>query len=225
MVLTPDEILKHEFTKKGSRAYIASEVDAFLDQINSDYETVISERDKLSNNNEQLQVKVDDLEAKREQINQSIFVAQEAADRLRHEADVEVKKQLMHAQESATKIISDARTKAEVEASNLAQENSDLITEQNELRAEVESFKNSFLKLLELQRTLLENDDLAEAVHRLPVGQTTANRVDQMTTDKDETFQSEIKNEAEPEKTENVEVAPEQGPIVVFPEADENNKL
>ena len=225
MVLTPDEILKHEFTKKGSRAYIASEVDAFLDQINSDYETVISERDKLSNNNEQLQVKVDDLEAKREQINQSIFVAQEAADRLKHEADVEVKKQLMHAQESATKIISDARTKAEAEASNLAQENSDLITEQNELRAEVESFKNSFLKLLELQRTLLENDDLAEAVHRLPVGQTTANRVDQMVTDKDETFQAEIENEAEPEKTENVEIAPEQGPIVVFPEADENNKL
>ncbi|MEX0380413.1 DivIVA domain-containing protein [Leuconostoc sp. MS02] len=225
MVLTPDEILKHEFTKKGSRAYIASEVDAFLDQINSDYETVISERDKLSNNNEQLQVKVDDLEAKREQINQSIFVAQEAADRLKHEADVEVKKQLMHAQESATKIISDARIKAEAEASNLAQENSDLITEQNELRAEVESFKNSFLKLLELQRTLLENDDLAEAVHRLPVGQTTANRVDQLVTDKDETFQSEVKNEVEPEKTENVEIAPEQGPIVVFPEADENNKL
>ena len=29
MGLTPDEILNHEFTKKGSRAYVASEVDAF----------------------------------------------------------------------------------------------------------------------------------------------------------------------------------------------------
>ncbi|MFH0348941.1 DivIVA domain-containing protein [Leuconostoc citreum] len=29
MALTPDEILNHDFTKKGSRAYIASEVDAF----------------------------------------------------------------------------------------------------------------------------------------------------------------------------------------------------
>ncbi|MDU7282159.1 MAG: DivIVA domain-containing protein, partial [Leuconostoc citreum] len=106
MALTPDEILNHDFTKKGSRAYIASEVDAFLDQVNGDYEAIIAERDRFANEKEQLQVKVDELEAKREQVNQSIFVAQEAAERLKKDADAEVKKQLMHAQESATKIIS-----------------------------------------------------------------------------------------------------------------------
>ena len=143
MGLTPDEILNHEFTKKGSRAYVASEVDAFLDQINSDYEVLIADRDRLVHENAQLQVRVDELEAKREQINQSIFVAQEAADRLKQDADAEVKKQLMHAQESATKIISDARTKAAAEATYLAEENAALVAEQNLLRAEVESFKDS----------------------------------------------------------------------------------
>ncbi|CCJ67074.1 Cell division initiation protein DivIVA [Leuconostoc pseudomesenteroides 4882] len=29
MALSPDEILNHEFTKKGSKAYVATEVDAF----------------------------------------------------------------------------------------------------------------------------------------------------------------------------------------------------
>ena len=227
MVLTSDEILKHEFTKKGSRAYIASEGDSFLDQVNGDYETIIAERDKLSNDNQQLQVKVDGLEAKREQVNQSIFVAQEAADRLRQEADGEVKKQLTHAQEAATKIISDARTKAEAEATSLAKENENLIKEQNAVRTEVANFKNSFLKLLDLQSKLLENDDLAAAVHLLPIGQATADRIDKIATIENETVMPVIASESDSKETEDEETTPDQGPIVVFPEARENedNKL
>ncbi len=142
MALTPDEILNHEFTKKGSKAYIATDVDAFLDQINGDYEALIAERDELKHQNELAQVKIEELESKRDQVNQSIFVAQEAADRLKQDADVEVKKQLTHAQESATKIINDARAKADADAVRLAQENADLTNEQNQLRTEVEDFKN-----------------------------------------------------------------------------------
>ncbi|ORI85447.1 DivIVA domain-containing protein [Leuconostoc lactis] len=219
MGLTPDEILNHEFTKKGSRAYVASEVDAFLDQINSDYEALIADRDRLVHENAQLHVRVDELEAKREQVNQSIFVAQEAADRLKQDADAEVKKQLMHAQESATKIISDARTKAAAEATYLAEENAALVAEQNLLRAEVESFKDSFLKLLAQQRTLLENGDLAEAVHRLPMGEATAHRIGQVaveSTSVDDVVEEEVIAEA-------VVAESEQGPVVVFPEAETPN--
>ncbi|ADG40009.1 MULTISPECIES: DivIVA domain-containing protein [Leuconostoc] len=227
MLLTPDEILNHEFTKKGSRAYIASEVDAFLDTVNSDYETLIAERDKLRNDNSGLKARVDELEAKREQVNQSIFVAQEAADRLKQEADVEVKKQLTHAQESATKIISDARTKAEAEASNLAQENADLIDEQNQLRTEVENFKNSFLKLLTLQRKLIENDELAEAVHHLPFGQVTAKRVDNDNTITTEESSAAVEDqqqiEAEALDDTITDAKPASGPVVVFPESEENS--
>ncbi len=83
MVLTPDEILDHDFLKKGSRAYVASEVDVFLDQVNTDYQSVIADREQLVAENAKLKSTVDELEAKREQVNQSIFVAQEAADRLK----------------------------------------------------------------------------------------------------------------------------------------------
>lgn len=220
MALTPDEILNHDFTKKGSRAYIASEVDAFLDQVNGDYEAIIAERDRFANEKEQLQVKVDELEAKREQVNQSIFVAQEAAERLKKDADAEVKKQLMHAQESATKIISDARTKAEAEATKLAQENADLVVEQNELRQEVESFKDSFLKLLTVQRTLLDNDELAEAVHRLPMGQATAARIEKAGVNSAAEAATNVADEiVDDAATSNTTV--EQGPVVVFPETED----
>lgn len=216
MALTPDEILNHEFTKKGSKAYVATDVDAFLDQINGDYEALIAERDELKRQNEEAQAKVNELESKREQVNQSIFVAQEAADRLKQDADVEVKKQLTHAQESATKIINDARAKADADAIRLAQENADLTNEQNQLRTEVEDFKNSFLQLLESQRKLLESDELAEAVHRLPMGQVTAHRIGEIA-------KAEPVTVPEPdEEQDNTESSEEQGPVVVFPESEQN---
>ncbi|MCT4382575.1 DivIVA domain-containing protein [Leuconostoc suionicum] len=216
MALTPDEILNHEFTKKGSKAYVATDVDAFLDQINGDYEALIAERDELKRQNEEAQAKVNELESKREQVNQSIFVAQEAADRLKQDADVEVKKQLTHAQESATKIINDARAKADADAVRLAQENADLTNEQNQLRTEVEDFKNSFLQLLESQRKLLESDELAEAVHRLPMGQVTAHRIGEIA-------KAEPVTVPEPdEEQDDTESSEEQGPVVVFPESEQN---
>lgn len=216
MALTPDEILNHEFTKKGSKAYVATDVDAFLDQINGDYEALIAERDELKRQNEEAQAKVNELESKREQVNQSIFVAQEAADRLKQDADVEVKKQLTHAQESATKIINDARAKADADAIRLAQENADLTNEQNQLRTEVEDFKNSFLQLLESQRKLLESDELAEAVHRLPMGQVTAHRIGEIA-------KAEPATVPEPdEEQDDTESSEEQGPVVVFPESEQN---
>ncbi|API72438.1 DivIVA domain-containing protein [Leuconostoc suionicum] len=216
MALTPDEILNHEFTKKGSKAYVATDVDAFLDQINGDYEALIAERDELKRQNEEAQAKVNELESKREQVNQSIFVAQEAADRLKQDADVEVKKQLTHAQESATKIINDARAKADADAIRLAQENADLTNEQNQLRTEVEDFKNSFLQLLESQRKLLESDELAESVHRLPMGQVTAHRIGEIA-------KAEPVTVPEPdEEQDDTESSEEQGPVVVFPESEQN---
>ncbi|GMA70457.1 cell division protein DivIVA [Leuconostoc litchii] len=215
MALTPDEILTHEFTKKGSKAYIATDVDAFLDQINGDYEALIAERDDLKRQNEQAQVKIDELEAKRDQVNQSIFVAQEAADRLKQDADIEVKKQLTHAQESATKIINDARAKADADVIRLAQENAELTNEQNQLREEVENFKNSFLQLLESQRKLLESGELAEAVHRLPIGQITANRVGEIAKPEPVAF-SESDDTEQDSGQDNV-----QGPVVVFPEEEQ----
>ena len=204
MVLTPDEILDHDFTKKGSRAYVASEVDVFLDQVNTDYQSVIADREQLVAENAKLKSTVDELEAKREQVNQSIFVAQEAA----------------------TKIISDARAKAESEAIHLAQENAGLVNEQNELRTEVENFKNSFLKLLSLQSKLLENDELAEAVHHLPMGEVTAQRVAQQENQLETSEMSKDDSEVSETITAPESISEQDGPVVVLPEAEDktNNK-
>ncbi|MBS9334510.1 DivIVA domain-containing protein [Fructobacillus sp. M1-13] len=168
MALTPDEILNHEFTRKGSRAYVAREVDSFLDEVNNDYRSLIADFEQLKKQSEQQQERIDELEAQKDQVNESIMFAQSAASRLRSETEEEVKSQLEKAQTEAQDIVSEARTKAENESKRLAQENTDLIDEQNRLRERVASFKDSFIDMLDKQKSLLQDDELAEAVQLLP---------------------------------------------------------
>ncbi|CAK8054196.1 DivIVA domain-containing protein [Eupransor demetentiae] len=171
MALTPDEILNHEFTRKGARAYVAKDVDTFLDQVNNDYRALIAKYDQLSASHTHLEARIKQLEGQRDEVNQSIIIAQDAANRLRSETDMEVKKQLTHAQEAATKIISDARDKADAESNRLAKENEDLIAEQNRLRGEVDKFRATFTKLLDQQKELLANQELSAAVSLLPTSE------------------------------------------------------
>ena len=58
----------------------------------------------------------------------------------------------------------------------------------------------------------------------MPIGQATADRIDKIATIENEPVRSMITSESEPDstETENEETVPEQGPIVVFPEASEN---
>lgn len=168
MALTPDEILNHEFTRKGSRAYVAREVDSFLDDVNNDYRALLADYDKLQQENRQQQKQIEELEGQREQVNESIMFAQSAASRLRSETETEVKSQLTHAQSQAQQIVDEARQKAEEESARLAQENVDLIDEQNRLRQRVDSFRQSFTALIDQQKELLAQDELSEAVELLP---------------------------------------------------------
>lgn len=168
MALTPDEILNHEFTRKGSRAYVAREVDSFLDEVNNDYRAMIVENEELKKQIRQQQEKIDQLEGQKDQVNESILFAQSAASRLRSETEEEVKIQLEKAQQEAKEIVETARNEAEAESRRLAQENVDLIDEQNELRSHVDSFKQSFIQLIDEQKALLEKDELAKAVESLP---------------------------------------------------------
>lgn len=178
MALTPDEILNHEFTRKGSKAYLAKEVDTFLDSVNNDYRELIARYDHLSATNEQLETRVKQLESQREEVNQSIIFAQEMANKVRREAEEESQKQVSQAREAATQIIDDARGKADVEAKRLAQENVDLINEQNRLRGEVIKFRDSFASLLTQQKNLLESQQLDAAVSLLPTSQISVNALE-----------------------------------------------
>ncbi|MDF7636727.1 DivIVA domain-containing protein [Leuconostocaceae bacterium ESL0958] len=171
MTLTPDEILNHEFTRKGSRAYVAREVDSFLDAVNNDYRTILADYEQQVARNQELQARIDELESQREQVNESIIFAQDAASRLRKETEADVKQRLDQAQREAQATLDQAHRDAEAETARLAQANTDLIAEQNQLRGQVDQFKQAFLAMIDQQKQLLSQDNLAAAVRLLPASE------------------------------------------------------
>lgn len=234
MALTPDEILNHEFTRKGSRAYVAREVDSFLDEVNNDYRSLIADFEQLQKQSRQQQERINELEGQKDQVNESIMFAQSAASRLRSETEEEVKAQLEKANQEAKDIVDEARNKAESESKRLAQENVDLIDEQNRLREKVVSFKESFIELIDQQKALLSEDKLAEAVEALPASELSQGVLDEAPADDKDGEKASLPTDLDSvpdfakgpiQKKDNQEDAesaekPEDPTVVVFPDSE-----
>ena len=94
MALTPLDIHNKEFDVK-LRGYDKDEVNDFLDQVIKDYEAVLKENDHLTESLKQSQEKLKYFNDLKDSLNQSIIVAQEAADKVKansqREAEIKAK--------------------------------------------------------------------------------------------------------------------------------------
>lgn len=228
MVLTPEDILNHEFTRKRN-SYIATEVDSFLDEVNRDYEQILKENEQLKADKEKIQEQLNDWIAKRDAVNNSILVAQEAAERLKTTTDAKIKQNLAEAQATATKLVNDAKEKAKFEATGFADENVKLVEEQNRLREKVQEFKKTYLDLLEKQKALLTTNELAQAIELLPTSDLTKklaskpNQAKLVTPTVKPVVPAEAPKEkpaAEETKADDNTKSVNNGPLVVFPAND-----
>lgn len=128
-MLTPIDIQKQDFGVK-LRGYNADEVDDFLDMVGSDYEKLYKENIELRDKVSSLAKDVEKYKAMEDTLQNSIILAQGAAE--------DIKK---NASERADNIISEAHNKSE---DILRQINADILAKKNELNSmkmEVESYK------------------------------------------------------------------------------------
>ena len=128
-MLTPIDIQKQDFGVK-LRGYNADEVDDFLDMVGSDYEKLYKENIELRDKVSSLAKDVEKYKAMEDTLQNSIILAQGAAE--------DIKK---NASERADNIISEAHNKSE---DILRQINADILAKKNELsgmKMEVESYK------------------------------------------------------------------------------------
>lgn len=156
MAITPDDILNKEFSKTGRGGYLASEVNEFLDAINADYQVALEE-----NNNLKEQVKSykgTDIDALKDQVNRSIVIAQESAERLRSETEEAAKKEIIEAHRTAQKIIAEAREKGDSIVDGMAELNAQIISEQDYLRKKVASFRKAMEKFYTNELRLIKDD-------------------------------------------------------------------
>lgn len=111
MALTPLDIHNKEFDVK-LRGYDKDEVNDFLDQVIKDYEAVLKENDHLTESLKQSQEKLKYFNDLKDSLNQSIIVAQEAADKVKANSQREAEIINREAQKQGQDIIDQANDKA-----------------------------------------------------------------------------------------------------------------
>ena len=160
MKLTPMDINNKEF-KKGLRGYNADEVDEFLDEVVDNYEELYKEnanlKEKLANLNE----KVDHYSKIETTIQNTLILAQNAAEQAKNSAQKEAELMVKNANETAQKLTDKAHN-------DVVQINDEYETVKQEFikfRAKYRNFMNTQLETFDdLEKDFIKNYNITDPI-------------------------------------------------------------
>lgn len=147
MAITPIDISTKDFSKK-FKGYNPDEVDDFLDRIVLEMESLIKEKRELEKKIKFMGEQVEHYMSLQDTLNKSIVVAQDAADRLRENAEKE-----------SEMIINDAQRIADETVARAADRANRISTETETLRKTAIVFRKKFQLLVESQLDLIRNEE------------------------------------------------------------------
>ncbi|EHI99593.1 DivIVA domain containing protein [Clostridium sp. DL-VIII] len=160
MKLTPMDINNKEF-KKGLRGYNPDEVDEFLDEVVENYEELYKEnatlKEKLTNQNEKLEhySKIETT------IQNTLLLAQNAAEQAKNSAQKEAELLLKNANEAAQKIMD----KAHNDVIQINDEYEKVKQEFIKFRAKYRNFMNTQLETFDdLEKEFIKNYNISDPV-------------------------------------------------------------
>jgi len=160
MKLTPMDISNKEF-KKGLRGYNADEVDEFLDEVVDSYEELYKEnanlKEKLTNLNE----KIDHYSKIETTIQNTLLLAQNAAEQAKNSAQKEAELMLKNANETAQKIMD----KAHSDVIQINDEYEKVKQEFIKFRAKYRNFMNTQLETFDdLEKDFVKNYNVSDPI-------------------------------------------------------------
>ncbi|KRM24040.1 DivIVA domain-containing protein [Latilactobacillus graminis] len=170
MVLTPLDIHNKEFNTK-MRGYNPDQVNDFLDQVIKDYESVLTENDSLKAELKSSDEKVTYFNELKDALNQSIIVAQEAADRVKDNAKKEAEMIQTESEKNAKSMLDDATEKSNHIIDDATERAKQIAIETDDLKKQTRIFRQRLQVMLESQlevvkspewTDLLAKDDLAD---------------------------------------------------------------
>lgn len=168
MKLTPLDVKKQEF-KKGMRGYDPIEVDAFLEMVADEMESLIREKNHLTDENLKLKTQLQDYQNVESTLKETLMQAQESVSESKATSKRQADLMVREAELKAEKTLEDAKLK-------LADMKNELVL----IRAQKDSFARRLRHLLESQLELigvLELDDLGfdKAPRKQPRGRRSQN--------------------------------------------------
>ncbi len=158
MVLSPVEIQDKEFDTK-FRGYDRDQVDNFLKQTAQDYNLAIQKNadleKQLSDTTEQLKYFTDMKEA----LNQSILVAQEAAEKVKTESEQEAQIIVEESQKKARDLLNQSTDKSNQILQDASDRARQVTIETDNLKRSVNSFREGLQGMLKQQLDMVDNPE------------------------------------------------------------------
>lgn len=158
MALTPLDIHNKEFPVK-MRGYDQDEVNDYLDQIIKDYEMLLKQKKEAEKKLSFAEEKLANYDQMHDSLNKSILVAQEAADRLKLNAEKEADMITKEANTQASNVKHEAENNADEllkEAVNKARK---IEQETEELRKQSRIFRQRLQLMIESQLELVKKEE------------------------------------------------------------------
>lgn len=163
MKLTPMDISNKEF-KKGFRGYDVEEVDEFMNEIIDNYEEIYKENSKLKESLSRVNEKLEHYIKIENTIQNTLLLAQNAAEQAREASQKEAEVILKDANESAKRILD----KAHNDVVSINDEYEKVKQEFIKFRAKFRNFMNAQTETFdELEKDLTKNYNISEPVERL----------------------------------------------------------
>lgn len=222
MTLTPLDIHNKEFHVK-LRGYDQDEVNDFLDQIIKDYEMTLQENEKLTSSLEQSDEKLKYFNDLKDSLNQSIIVAQEAADKVKANSQREADIIQREAQKEGQDAIDQANEKARHIIEQASRKATQLALETDGLRKQARIFRQKLQVMMESQLEVVRGSEWDDILKQ---GETSSYEEIQDALRHEEELDNEAAKEVESEVVAQDAVTQEQetdidndDTVVIFPDA------
>ncbi|MCT3399010.1 DivIVA domain-containing protein [Lentilactobacillus hilgardii] len=191
MVLSPQDIHNKEFSTK-LRGYNIDEVNDFLDQIIKDYQIILEENKDLRSQLSESKDKLSYFNDLKDSLNQSILVAQEAADKVKSNSKREAEITNREAQKKADDIVKTADEKSTQILEEASKRAKKLAIETDDLKKNTRVFRQRLEVMLESQLAVIKGSDWDHLVEDGPT--TTYEDIEKVVGDLDNPTNSDVES-------------------------------
>lgn len=158
MALTPMDIHNKEFFVK-MRGYDQDQVNDYLDQIIKDYELLLKQKKETEKKLEFAEEKLASYDQMQDSLNKSIIVAQDAADRLKENAEREAEMISKEAENKASNVRQDAENHADQLLKEAVGKARKIEEETEALRKQSRIFRQRLQLMIESQLELVKKEE------------------------------------------------------------------
>ncbi|KRN39570.1 cell division initiation protein [Fructilactobacillus fructivorans] len=158
MTLTAQDIHDKKFSLK-MRGYSIDEVNDFLDQLTKDYQILQDENEELKKSLKKTKKDLTYYDDLKNSLNQSILVAQEAADKVKKDAESEADEIKQNAQKQADSILSDTTDKSNQIMGATTKQAQSLSIATDDFRNSIKTFRQKMIGMLQSQLDFAKNED------------------------------------------------------------------